>query len=260
MNTQCSLSLVPSFVDLEVRLYDKFDIRRSDAQLAVKYLRCFFDAKVRNPTERIILPQIADWAWHELILDTRRYRQFCLSFFGKLLSHVADDVDNPARNNRLEFTKSMELMQSNYALDLGEDPEAWMEAGWGKPLYRLRSPIKEAPSSIPRWVGSRHFEFSETYEGILSWLPCRLVQRFGISEYLAQLGVLEHIDQLLILGSGGQSRKRSAICQVAWEEHILWVDRYSEDCKYLLGYFLDHTPSPILPYQRKINLSIAHAY
>lgn len=257
MNTQRSLSLVPSFADLELRLHDKFDIRRSDAQLAVKYLRCFFDAKVRNPTGRIILPQIADWAWHELILDTYRYRQFCLSFFGKLLSHVADDIDNPARNNRMEFIKSMEFMQNNYALDLGEDPETWMEAGWGKPLYRLRSPINEITGSMSCWVGSRNSEFSELYEGILSWLPCRLVQRFGISEYSAQLGVLEHIDQLSIIGAGGHVRKRSVIGQIAWEEHILWIDRYSEDCKHLLGYFLDHTPNPILPYQRKINLSIA---
>lgn len=255
MEIRCSLSLVPNFADLELRLYNKFDISRSDARLAVKYLCCFFDARVRNITETIILPQIADWAWHELILDTRRYRQFCMAYFGKLLSHVKEDIENPKRNLRSEFVNSMYIMQSTYGLGLGENPEAWMEAGWDKPRYRLRNPIEDRSNSTLCSVNALIFESNEVSQRILEWLPSRLVQRFGISELSARLGVIEHINQFFSIGAGSLQSKRSVISEIAWEEHILWTERYSEDCIQLLGYFLDHTPGPILPVQRENKVS-----
>jgi hypothetical protein len=259
MNSQYYLSKIPSFGDLESHLYSKFAIKRSDAQLAVAYLRCFLAAKLSNPQHRIILPQIADWAWHELILDTRRYEQLCLLLYGKLLAHVADDIDNPARNNRLEFKASMEFMQSVYGLGLGEDPDDWTESGWGKPLYRLRTPIKEARNSTRFSIRPPNPEFNQFYEDILSWLPSRLTNRFGISEYSARQGVHEHVSHLLTLRDGDQVDKRSAICEIAWQEHILWIDHYSDDCNYLLGYFLHHPPKPVLPYKETIEVRVASA-
>ena len=68
--------------DVVERVFEKYAVSRSDAELAVEYLDCFLAAKRLNPDKRIILLQIADWAWHELILDTVRYRRLCNQIFG----------------------------------------------------------------------------------------------------------------------------------------------------------------------------------
>lgn len=59
------------------RTLAKYDISEADADFAATTLAAFFDAKGRNPKALLILPQIADWGWHELIADTRGYDRFC---------------------------------------------------------------------------------------------------------------------------------------------------------------------------------------
>jgi hypothetical protein len=158
--------------DVRDRVYAKYDVTYSDAQLAIEYLRCLLDAKRERPNELIILPQIADWAWHELILDTARYRTVCSQVLGRFLHHIktavdsdemALDADNDAHNTgelsdpgfalprarlqrsnlREHFLKSLEMMRNVYGLGLGEHPDQWLEAGWDRPIYRLRNPIWE---------------------------------------------------------------------------------------------------------------------
>jgi hypothetical protein len=156
--------------DVRDRVYQKYEVTGSDATLAIEYLRCFFDVKRRWPTELIILPQIADWAWHELILDTERYRTICNEVFGTFLHHIAQTIhpDEPApyedshamdvngfgsacnssiavrRSSifRQHFRTSTELMRDIYGLGPGERPNEWLEAGWDRPIYRLRQPIQ----------------------------------------------------------------------------------------------------------------------
>jgi hypothetical protein len=83
---------VLDFAEIRQRLYVKYDVSYSDTQLAIEYLRCFLDAKRARPEQLIILPQIADWAWHEFILDTSFYRAACMQVLGRFLHHVATTI------------------------------------------------------------------------------------------------------------------------------------------------------------------------
>jgi hypothetical protein len=257
--------------DVENRMFSKYDISRSDARLAIEYLKCFFDAKKRNPDQLIILPQIADWAWHELILDTERYRTVCCQVLGKFLDHLATNVDPDERldspdsdarnvpevqqaralsNSGFEtqdlrkcFLKSLAMMQGVYGLDLGSNPEQWREAGWDSPTYRLRKPI-EVPCHSEK-ARNNACDLGESKKApFLTWLPSRIARRFGISIKAAEHGVREYSDFFLSSLCPGQKvhEERSVLCEIAWEEHVLWTQRYAEDCYRSLGYFLEHVP------------------
>jgi hypothetical protein len=251
------------FSDVQDRVCAKYDVTQSDAGLAVEYVRCFFDAKRARPNELIILPQIADWAWHELILDTVRYRTVCSRVFGKFLHHVATTVDfdeglntevkardlgglDPARaesrNCREEFLTSLAIMQEVYGLGLGQYPDQWLEAGWDRPAYRLRKPTRIDLDREAAIAGSlqetRPIQF-------LSWLPDRIARRFGVSVAAARGGVREYSELFLSVqssSSSGALRPCSILCEIAWQEHILWTRRYADDCHRTFGYFLDHVP------------------
>src|SRR5262245_55072992 len=95
--------------DVQDRVYAKYDVTHSDARLAVEYLRCFFDAKRTRPNALIILPQIADWAWHELILDTTRYQTVCSQVLGKFLHHVATTDPDEVLYSDVEAQELSEL-------------------------------------------------------------------------------------------------------------------------------------------------------
>jgi hypothetical protein len=249
--------------DVRDRVYTKYDVTRSDSELAVEYLRCFFDAKRAHPNKLIILPQIADWAWHELILDTARYREVCLRVFGRFLHHVAEPVrpqkprtvpnvgDLSDRNSmrlRETFEKSLEMMNHIYGLGLGDHPDEWREAGWDRPIYRLRNPILAphytrnlsnfASNEEAYLEGSKPMQF-------LSWLPWRIVHRFGMPVDVAWRGVREYFEMLISLRSPRLAKVldgSSPLCEIAWEEHVLWTQRYARDCYSVLGYFLERHP------------------
>lgn len=261
--------------DVQDRVYEKYDVTRSDSQLAVEYLRCFFHAKRARPNELIILPQIADWAWHELILDTARYRTVCSRVFGKFLHHIAACIDfdellhnadldardlrelNPAcalsraglesGNLREDFVKSLAMMRNVYGLSLGDYPDQWLGAGWDRPIYRLRKPIRVPYHSRDLDGDATNATDLEEPKPIqfLSWLPGRIVQRFGVPVDAARRGVRVYSQLFFSLRSSQISKALdgcSILCEIAWEEHILWTQRYAEDCQRVLGYFLDHIP------------------
>lgn len=222
---------LPNLFDVQLRVYAKYAVSWADAELAVEYLRCFLDAKARQPGRVIILPQIADWAWHELILDTGRYRQVCARIYGRQLSHVA--TEDPTADLRALFERSMETMHRDYALGLGDRPGEWLDSGWNSPRYRLRISLActEASSNATPSLDALALR-------LLSWLPRRLVRRFGVSEAAARHGVLEHLAHLQAAASTAEP---SPLRQIAWHEHILWTERYAEDCDRLFGRFLDHS-------------------
>lgn len=247
--------------EVENRLFSKYEVTRSDAQLAVQYLRCFFDLKRERPNELIILPQIADWAWHELILDTIQYRAICQQVFGGFLHHIKETIDpdepplaansctTPRTNPnalRDRFEVSLELMQQIYGLGLGERPDEWLEAGWDRPAYRLRQPV---PACHHADEGDVDFGADDMADrnrsSFLAWLPDRIASRFGIPARAASRGVQQYATLFLNAASTvtrNLPRNLPILCQIAWQEHILWTRRYEADCSRVFGRFVDHAP------------------
>jgi hypothetical protein len=92
--------------DRRIRRYDfgnaaRLALRRkrpeldgAQLDLAWQALRDYFRICLRAGKRRVPMPsQLADDAWHSLILDTRRYAQFCASSFGRFLHHLPDVSD-----------------------------------------------------------------------------------------------------------------------------------------------------------------------
>lgn len=246
MDVRCNPLITMHIRHLQPLIFDKYEISSSDAELAIKYLAAFFDVKTHQPNKTIILPQIADWAWHELILDTRKYRLFCYQIFGRFLPHIKENLASSKRDLRAEFEHSCKFLQETYNLSVGDNSDEWKESGWGKPMYRLREPVdKVVCNPCSSFELSTLKEEHWLYRKVVTWLPLRLMQRFGLSASAAQYGVLEHITHMINLKKiGNRAEDISIFGELAWQEHILWTDHYTEDCKNLFGYFLHHHYRP----------------
>lgn len=60
-----------------------------DCQLVAQALRQFFMAHLKSGRRYVSMPsQVADDLWHEFILYTRHYEQFCRQAFGRFLHHT----------------------------------------------------------------------------------------------------------------------------------------------------------------------------
>ena len=86
-------------------LLDKLQQRRPalaarDLQLVSRALRQFFLAHLKSGGQFVSMPsQVADDLWHEFILYTRHYEQFCRQAFGSFLHHTPAVVLGPERRN-----------------------------------------------------------------------------------------------------------------------------------------------------------------
>lgn len=85
----------PAIVDACRRLRQKYDVSEGDAVVAQRALAVFFHLKREDSTRLIILPQIVDWAWHEMIADMASYRSFCDGLFldHHAISHLTIEPD-----------------------------------------------------------------------------------------------------------------------------------------------------------------------
>src|SRR5215470_2252757 len=73
---------------------------RKDSALVSRGLRQFFLAYLRSGTRFVSMPsQIADDLWHEFILYTREYQNFCQQAFGGFLHHTPAVVLSADRRN-----------------------------------------------------------------------------------------------------------------------------------------------------------------
>ena len=79
---------------LPVGLFDKLmrkhpQLSIRDCQLVAQGLRQFFLAHLKSGRQYVSMPsQVADDLWHEFILYTKNYQQFCLQGFGRFLHHT----------------------------------------------------------------------------------------------------------------------------------------------------------------------------
>jgi hypothetical protein len=75
-------------------LYEKLQkihpqLTTKDCELVGKGLRQFFLAYLKSGKQYVSMPsQVVDDLWHEFILYTRNYEQFCQSAFGRFLHHT----------------------------------------------------------------------------------------------------------------------------------------------------------------------------
>lgn len=85
------------------RIFDKLAERhphldRKDRQLVAQGLRQFFLAYLQSRRQFVSMPsQVADDLWHEFILYTRNYAQFCRHAFGRFLHHTPAVALGPDR-------------------------------------------------------------------------------------------------------------------------------------------------------------------
>ncbi len=78
-------------------------ITRKDAALVSRGLRQFFIAYLMSDRNFVSMPsQVADDLWHEFILYTREYQEFCRRAFGAFLHHTPAVVLAPAQRSRNE--------------------------------------------------------------------------------------------------------------------------------------------------------------
>ena len=72
-----------------------------DTELVLHGLRQFFMAHLRSNRQFVAMPsKVVDAAWHEFILHTRGYQQWCHAAFGSLLHHSpAEVLGRDARRN-----------------------------------------------------------------------------------------------------------------------------------------------------------------
>ena len=94
---------LPRFLGAKLREhYPQLSLR--DTELVLHGLRQFFIAHLRSNRAFVAMPsKVVDAAWHEFILHTRGYQQWCDAAFGKLLHHTPAEVlgRDPKRNSGL---------------------------------------------------------------------------------------------------------------------------------------------------------------
>jgi hypothetical protein len=79
-------------------------LSRRDAELVLRGLRQFFMAHLRSGRKFVAMPSKAvDTAWHEFILHTQGYQNWCKAAFGGMLHHSPAEVlgKDPKRNDGL---------------------------------------------------------------------------------------------------------------------------------------------------------------
>ena len=65
------------------------ELQAKQAQLVARALRQFFLAHLKSGRQFVSMPsQVADDLWHEFILYTRHYEQFCQQAFGQFMHHT----------------------------------------------------------------------------------------------------------------------------------------------------------------------------
>lgn len=90
---------------LPIGLFERLRKKRpeltlKDCQLVSHALRQFFLAHLKSGRKFVSMPsQVVDDMWHELILYTRTYQQFCDKAFGQFLHHTPAVVLSSARTS-----------------------------------------------------------------------------------------------------------------------------------------------------------------
>jgi len=220
----------------------KYFVSAQEARCAFAILLEFFEEKTESFQRKVVLPQVADWAWHEMILNTRRYERMCSELFGRFLNHIKEDpadvavCDVSTLDNRMIQPESVALTSRL----------RWSDSGYDSPAYRFN--ISESPSRIAEsFVEAIDDSYDEEPDSRwrFEWLVERLAQRFEIEIEVANSVVSVYsklfTSRLFALDSFTAEYLPSPVLW-AWQEHVLSTARYRTDCRDVHGTFLHHSP------------------
>jgi hypothetical protein len=76
------------------------ELSLKDRQLVARALRQFFLVYLKSGKKHVAMPsQVVDDLWHEFILYTKHYEQFCKKAFGQMMHHTPAAVLGESRRN-----------------------------------------------------------------------------------------------------------------------------------------------------------------
>ena len=103
-------------------LIEKDGFSEERAERAVSWYRMFLEFAVEHPGKYLAPPRAADMAWHNHILDTRRYMDDCLDIFGGYVHHDPEAFGTTIFDQGWDFTR--ELYADRYGVALPEIAQA----------------------------------------------------------------------------------------------------------------------------------------
>lgn len=107
-----------------------------DAPLLEREFRRFAALRYFHPDQSMAPSLAVDDYWHEFVIDTTRYRDFCDRTYGEFLDHIPDQTGTGMAR---EFANA----KSFYRMVFGEpDSRFWQQPGNSMPgkLQRLKPP------------------------------------------------------------------------------------------------------------------------
>ena len=115
---QCIQDFMPPPEMLDVMRVRYPHLSMADCETVVQALRQFFLAHLRNRMFFMSMPsQVADALWHEFILSTRLYEEFCRRAFGKMLHHTPAHAVGGLRQARLGLRRAWKLICAQERID-----------------------------------------------------------------------------------------------------------------------------------------------
>ena len=146
--------LMPPFsgagTELASRLQRKLGISAAEARKRVKAYKQFLALKAATldiDATKLSPPPLIDSAWHEHVLDTKRYAPACLLAFGHPIHHDPNgDADVGQRALRREAT--LVALEKVYGDDY--DEELWAFPAEAPPRRRRRREAEDTPASRTR--------------------------------------------------------------------------------------------------------------
>jgi hypothetical protein len=104
---------MPCILSNPQTIYNIYDLNLDTSKLASAVLHLFFIMKAFGHDVGLSSSQLlrgADQLWHELILDTRKYRDFCAPFEGGFIHHTqtigSDESAQAAERQFIELYES----------------------------------------------------------------------------------------------------------------------------------------------------------
>ena len=142
-------------------LIEKLQARRrglsaKDGQLVARALRQFFLAHLTSGRQFVSMPsQITDDLWHEFILYTHNYEDFCRRAFGRFMHHTPAVVLGPERRDNVGLRRTWWLQGREHQPGQADAPAAAVRDRF-KARHRRRLSLRarlQGTARRRRWIG-----------------------------------------------------------------------------------------------------------